>query len=277
MYIKHFLKSTSFFKFLFFIVFLSENLAKKPPHRKAYHRFTFLYVVHLLEHVFGCFFKNFCFDGKFYLKKACSCPKNTNVANVVRRGREARGRKQRTFGERGKGCAEGCEGNFRGGCKGVTKGGKGSKRAFLRKKEGARHLQKEAKGSLKTCPKPAPFPNNAESMPEKLHVFCYFPLYLYYYTCQSHARGSKIKKNMPQIFYTHLKSVIFKEIDETKCGMPETRTVPEQRRNHARKTSCFLLFPIIFILLYMSKPCPRPENQKKHAAKFLYAPEIRDF
>ena len=39
---------------------------------------------------------------------------------------------------------------------------------------------------------------------------------------------------MPQNFYTHLKSVIFKEIDETKCGMPETRTVTEQRRKHAR-------------------------------------------
>ena len=131
----------------------------------------------------------------------------------VRRGakelqREAKGSKRaflRKKGER--------EGNFRGGCKGVTKGGKRLKKGVFEKKRrarrGLRRLQKEAKGSLKTCPKPAPFPNNAESMPEKLHVFCYFPLYLYCYTCQIHARGSKIKKNMPQNFYTHLKSVIF--------------------------------------------------------------------
>lgn len=182
-------------------MFFCPKIWQKTPHRKVYHRFTFLYVVHLLEHVFGYFFKNFCFDGKFYLKKACSCPKNTNV---VRRGREARGRRQRTFGERGKGCAEGCEGNFSGGCKGVTKGGKRLKQGVFEKKRrarrGLRRLQKEAKGSLKTCPKPAPFPNNAEGMPEKLHVFCYFPLYLYCYTCQLHARGSKIKKTCRKIF-----------------------------------------------------------------------------
>ena len=41
-------------------------------------------------------------------------------------------------------------------------------------------------------------------------------------------------KNMPQNFYTHLKSVILKKIYGTKCGMPETRTVPEQCRKHAR-------------------------------------------
>ena len=69
MYIKHFLKSTSFFKFLFFIVFLSEGLVKNPSPQG-------LSPLHLSLRCtpsrtsFRVFFQKFLFWRKFLFQKS---------------------------------------------------------------------------------------------------------------------------------------------------------------------------------------------------------------
>lgn len=123
MYIKHFLKSSTFFKNFSFFLFSSPNVRQKPPTRKAYHRFIFLYVVHPLGQVFGRFSKIFIFlsSGIFLLKKKHAFVRKTQISQML-------------FEKRSKGSRKGGKGLSERRVRGVRRGaGGGADGCFLKK------------------------------------------------------------------------------------------------------------------------------------------------